>query len=88
MVASVPPPGESQALQTRGDAPVELRSTKADELRKLAREFRARAAGCPPGFYHDLILQTADEIEEFANSLAATDGTERIARHEDETIRS
>jgi hypothetical protein len=67
---------------------VELRSAKAEELHELARSFRARAAGCPPGYYHDLILQTADEMEQLANSLAAKGGTERVACGEDETIRS
>ena len=67
---------------------MELQSTKADELRALARKFRARAAGCPPGFYHDLILQTADEIEELANSLAAKDSTQDAVRDEDETVNS
>ena len=67
---------------------MELRSVKAEELRELARKFRARAAGCPPGFYHDLILQTADEMDELANSLAAKDGREGVACVEDETINS
>jgi hypothetical protein len=67
---------------------MELLAAKAEELRELARSFRARAAGCPPGYYHDLILQTADEMEELANSLAAKGGTELVACDEDETINS
>lgn len=66
---------------------MELRSAKAEELRELARSFRARAAGCPPGYYHDLILQTADEMEELANSLAAKGGA-ALAIFEDETVKS
>jgi hypothetical protein len=67
---------------------MELRSAKAKELRELARSFRARAAGCPPGYYHDLILQTADEMEDLANSFAAKGGTQHVASDEDETIKS
>lgn len=66
---------------------MELRSAKAEELRELARSFRVRAAGCPPGYYHDLILQTADEMEELANSLAAKGGA-ALAIFEDETVKS
>jgi hypothetical protein len=64
---------------------VELRSAKAEELRELARKFRARAADCPPGYYHDLILQTAGELEELATSLAANGGTELVIFDDDDT---
>ena len=65
---------------------MELQSARMDELRELARQFRARAAGCPRGHFHDLILQSARELEELANSLAAKDGAKDAAHDEDETI--
>jgi hypothetical protein len=66
---------------------VELQSPETEGLRELARTFRARAAGCPPGYYHDLMLQTADEMDELADSLAAKGGAKRVARGENETIK-
>ena len=67
---------------------VELRSAKAEELRELVRKFRERAASCPPGYYHDLILQTAGELEELADSLTAKGGTELVIFDEDEKNKS
>ncbi len=67
---------------------MELQSVKEEELRELARKFRGRAAGCPPGHLHDLILQMASELEELAFSLALESGTERTARDEDMKVKS
>ena len=58
---------------------MEPQSVETEGLRELARTFRARAAGCPPGYYHDLILQTADEIDELADSLVAKGVAKRVA---------
>jgi hypothetical protein len=67
---------------------METQSVKEEELRELARRFRGRAAGCPPGHFHDLILQMAGELEELALSLALESGTERGARGENVKVKS
>ena len=55
---------------------MELRSVKAEELREMARRFRERAKDCEPGHYRDLIIQSARELEELAESIALKDGSE------------
>jgi len=67
---------------------MESQSVKEEELHKLAHKFRAQAAGCPQGHFHDLILQMAGELEELALSLAAENGSEHVARGEDEMVKS
>ena len=67
---------------------MESQLVKEEELRELARRFRGRAAGCPPGHFHDLILQMAGELEELAFSLALESGTDRAARGEDMKVKS
>ena len=57
---------------------VELRSVKAQELIELAHRFRVRAADCPPDVYRDLILRTAGELEELAQSLVKNNGSEFV----------
>ena len=60
---------------SRGLAGMELRSVKAKELLEMVQRFRARAAECEPGFYRDLILRTANELEAHAQTLVAEDGS-------------
>jgi hypothetical protein len=67
---------------------METQSVKEEELREMARRFRARAAGCPPGHFHDLILQMAGELEELALSLVLESGTERDASGEGMKVKS
>jgi len=63
---------------------VELRSVKAEELLQMARRFRERAKDCEPGHYHDLIIQSARELEELAASLTSKDGSELVIVDEDD----
>jgi hypothetical protein len=57
---------------------VELRSVGSNELRELAARFRKRADEAAPGHYRDLMLRTASELEERAQGLDASGGTELI----------
>jgi hypothetical protein len=56
----------------------ELRSVKSRELRELAKRFREHAAEAAPGTYRDLMLRTMAELEELAQSLEASDGSELV----------
>ena len=45
---------------------------KADELRRLAREFRAKASETAMGEYIAMMMRSAQELEELADSLDKT----------------
>jgi hypothetical protein len=62
---------------------MELRTIDPDELRVLAARFRSRAADCIEDYYRSLILRTAQELEEYANSLEANGGTGLVIADED-----
>jgi hypothetical protein len=69
----------------RGIAGMELRSVKAKELLEMVQRFRARAVDCEPGYYRELILRTAGELEAHARKLAAEDGSVLVLFGDDET---
>lgn len=52
-----------------------LQSIKADEVKEIARRFRTRAAEAQDTVYHALMLRTAAELEELADTLASRDDT-------------
>ena len=64
---------------------MELRSVKAKELLEMVLRIRARAAECEPGYYRELILRTADELEAHAEKLAAEDSSVLVLFGDDET---
>jgi len=64
---------------------MELRSVKAKELLEMVLRIRERAAECEPGYYRELILRTADELEVHAHKLAADDGSVLVLFGDDET---
>jgi hypothetical protein len=69
----------------RGLVGMELRSVRAKELLEMVQRFRARAADCEAGYYRELILRTANELEAHAQTLAAENGSVLVLFGDDET---
>ncbi len=51
----------------------------------MVQRFRARAADCEAGYYRELILRTANELEAHAQTLAAENGSVLVLFGDDET---
>lgn len=55
-----------------------LQSVRADDVLQLAHDFRLRAAEAEDTIYYRLMLRTAAELEELADTLAHKKGNELV----------
>ncbi len=61
-------------------------SVRADDVLQLAHDFRLKAAEAEDTVYHRLMLRTAAELEELADTIARKRGSEVVLVDGEEEI--
>ena len=66
---------------------MELRSDRPEGLREMAHRIRERANACEPGYYRDLIFQSAVDLDQLADALAQGERSELFLFDDDKQVR-